>query len=160
MFGPREATASDLVWLAEAGLAEAEPAEGAGRIWVFERARPWTAYREALRLANLLDEQNAVTGNDGARGRAGLLPALLAHEQEARAGGAGRNGTSWRAGLAQDVRKLLLARMPRRGERTAAQEELLQELQNMITAGRRGRLRGSVGVAARVALWQNQGETS
>jgi hypothetical protein len=86
----------------------------------------------------------------------------LAHEQEGHAAGAGgtRRASAWRAGLAQDVRKLLLRRMPPRGQRTAAQEELLQELQDLITAGRRGKLRSSVGIAARVALWQNQGETS
>ncbi len=160
VFAPRDAAAGDLAWLAGHGLAEAEPAEGAGRICVFDRARPWTAYREALRLANLLDEQMQLP--EMIEQEAGLVfcRRLLAHELEARSAGGSRSAAAWRAGLAQDVRKLLLARMPRRGERTAAQEELLQELQNMITAGRRGRLRGSVGVAARVALWQNQGETS
>jgi hypothetical protein len=166
VFGARDVPVADLAWLAEQPLSEADAMEGAARIWVLDRARAWTSYRDALRLANLLDEQMqspALLEQD--RGLT-FCRRLLRHEQQAHAvAGNGQvkplgAGAAWRAELARDVRKLLIAQMPRRGDRTAGQDELLQQLQDLITAGRRGRLPGTVGIAARVALWQNQGETS
>ncbi len=166
VFGARDVPVTDLAWQAEAGLAEADPAEGAGRIWILERARTWTSYREALRLGALLDEQMQGAEPLGEESGLAFCRRLLAHEQQSHGVGGGKQAkgsgrvTAWRAALAQDVRKLLLRHWPPRGKRTAAQEDLLQQLDTLITGGRRGKMPGSVGIAARMALWQNQGETS
>jgi len=166
-FGPRDIEIWQLVWQAEEGLWLAGQADGGeGRIWCFGRARTWGSYRQGLMLARLLDEQLEWPGLQ--RDEAGIvfLRRLALREAEAhRAAQAAKGGqdqahAAWRSHLAQDVRKLILKRLPGRSKRTESQEELIGRLRRLMIGGKRSRLAGSVGIAARVALWQNLGEAS
>ncbi len=164
-FGPRDLPAWQLVWQADEELIQAEPAEGAGRLCLFGRPRNWTGYREALRLASLLDQQAHSSDLPDTESVFALLRRLLQHERQAhrgsgRAGRSAATAVAWRAEMATDIRKLLLRHLPRRGKRAPAQQELIEQLQSIITTGRRGRFPASLALAARIALWQNQGESS
>jgi len=165
-FGERDCPVWHLVRQAEAGLLRAELSEGpGGRIWCFGRGRTWAALRQGLVLASLFEEQLAwpALAKDGA-GQVFLSRLLQYDGQVQRMHAAGRSrydsgeAAAWRARLAQDVRKLILRRLPGRARRTPQQQEFVNRLQKLVTTARGGRLPAALGVALRVALWQNQGE--
>ena len=139
---------------------------GRARIWVFERARHVDGVPRGAAAGEPAGRADPVAGAGAGRERADVLPAAAgARAGGARAaggrarpaGGRRRGGRRWR----RTCRKLLLRRHAAAGQADGGAGRIVAGIAGLDHSGSpRQAPRRSVGIAARVALWQNQGETS